>query len=282
MIRRYLAVSILAALPLATAPAHAAEPPVAPTKVLYIGLENMSHVKAWKSMPYLKGLAAAYGEDTEVSNPADPSLPNYLAQAFGTTFNITDDGNPKHHPNLHGTSVYGAAIANGLTAHVYAQDMVGNCELFDDANGYYKVRHAGGLPYAADERALCQQIMTPMSADFWGDCNAGALPNVGWLAPSNRNNAHRPSTPAQADAWLKVTIPQILACPDFQSGQLVVIVSTDEGSAGDPVVPFVVLHPSLAGATSAVPFTEMDTHRMFLRYGGAIPSGDDVLSVLGL
>jgi acid phosphatase len=279
VIRRFTLTAILLVLLAGgMAPAQADEPP---TKVLYIGFENMTRDKAFATMPYLAQMAATYGEATQVSNPLDPSLPNYLAQTFGSDFGITDDANPLHHP-LPGQTVYGNAVANGRTAHVYAQDMVGNCELFNDANGYYKVRHAGGLPYAVDELALCQQILTPMETTFWSDVDAGALPNMGWLAPSNRNNAHRPSTPEMADLWLQDVLPRIMAGPDYQSGQLVIIVSTDEGNDYDHIVPFVVIHPSLSGVSVDTPLTEADLYRAFLRYGGSVTTEPDDLSVFGL
>jgi hypothetical protein len=160
--------------------------------------------------------------------------------------------------------------------------MVGNCELFNDVNGYYKVRHAGGLPYAIDELALCQQILTPMETTFWPDVDAGALPNVGWLAPSNRDNAHWPTSPAIANDWLQEVLPRILAGPDYQSGQLVIVISTDEGSDNDHIVPFVVVHPSLAGVSVDTPLTEADLYRAFLRYGGSVTTATDDLTAFGL
>jgi phosphatidylinositol-3-phosphatase len=277
--RRFaLAAALLAFLAGGVAPARAAEPP---TKVLYIGFENMSRVKAFAAMPYLAGLATTYGEATQVSNPLNPSLPNYLAQTFGNDFGVTDDRNPWHHP-LPGQTIYGNAVANGRTAHVYAQDMVGNCELVNDPNTYYKVRHAGGLAYAVDERALCEQIMTPMETTFWSDVDAGALPNVGWLAPSNRNNAHWPSRPDVADTWLSEVLPAIMAGPDYQSGRLVIVISTDEGNDYDHVVPFVVVHPTLSGVSVDTPLTEADLYRAFLRYGGSVTTGSDDLAAFGL
>jgi phosphatidylinositol-3-phosphatase len=279
VIRRFaLAAILLVLLAGGLAPAQADEPP---TKVLYIGLENMSRANAFADMPYLEQLAATYGEATQVNNPLEPSLPNYLAQTFGNDFGITDNRNPAHHPLL-GQTIYGNAVANGRTAHVYAQDMVGNCELFNDVNDYYKVRHAGGLPYAVDELALCLQIMTPMETTFWPDVDAGALPNVGWLAPSNRNNAHRPSTPDIADAWLQQVLPGLMAGPDYQSGQLVIVISTDEGNDYDHVVPFVVVHPALAGVSVDTPLTEADLYYAFLRYGGSVSTGPDDLTLFGL
>jgi hypothetical protein len=279
VIRRFaLAAALLALVAWGVAPAQAEEPA---SKVLYIGFENMTRDKAFANMAYLAQLAATYGEATEVNNPLNPSLPNYLAQTFGNDFGITDDLDPQHHP-LPGQTVYGNAIANGRSAHVYAQDMVGNCELFNDSNGYYKVRHAGGLPYAADEFALCLQVMTPMETTFWPDVDAGALPNVGWLAPSNRNNAHRPSTPQVADTWLREVLPRIMAAPDYESGRLAIIISTDEGNDSDHVVPFVVVHPTLAGASVDTPLTETDLYRTFLRYGGSITTAPDDLTPFGL
>lgn len=256
---------------------------VVPTKVIYLGLENMSRTKAFANMPWLKGQAALNGDGTKVSHPRDPSLPNYLEQTFGKTFNITDDGNPKHHP-LHGQTVYGAAVAKGRTAHVYAQDMVGNCELFDDVNGWYKVRHAGGLPYAIDERALCNTIHTP-DASIHAAITNGTLPNVGWWAPSNRDNAHKPSTPAQADAWTKASVTELMNGADYKSGALVIIVSTDEGSGtgtSASIVPYVVWHLGTPHQVVTTPLDNVSLYHSFLRYGGTIVSGADDLGAFGL
>lgn len=287
---RYTALVISLALLSACSPSHSigdatlSRPLAAaqPTKVIYIGLENMSRQKAFAGMPWLKGQAALNGDATHVSHDKDPSLPNYLEQTFGKDFGITDDGNPKHHP-LHGQTIYSAAVAHGKTAHVYAQDMSGgNCQLFDQT--YYKVRHAGGLPYAVDERALCNQILTNDST-ITADINNANLPNVGWWAPSVRDDAHKPSTPAQADKWTQAAVTQLMAGPDYKSGDLVIVVSTDEGSGSGSsasIVPYVVWHLGLGHKSVSDSLDNVSLYHSFLRYGGSTTSGADDLAAFGL
>lgn len=286
---RYVALVLSLALIAACAPSHTIAPAtlnqradVQPSKVIYIGLENMSRVKAFAGMPWLKGQAALNGDATHVSHDKDPSLPNYIEQTFGKDFGITDDANPKHHP-LHGQTVYGAAVAHGKTAHIYAQDMGGgNCALVDQT--FYKVRHAGGLPYAVDERTLCNQILTSDSA-ITADINNGNLPNVGWWAPSVRDDAHKPSTPGQADTWTKAAVTQLMAGPDYQSGALVIVVSTDEGSgkgSAASIVPYVVWHQGTGHQSISAPLDNVSLYHSLLRYGGSNVSGADDLGAFGL
>jgi acid phosphatase len=172
--------------------------------------------------------------------------------------------------------VFGDAVANGKTARLYAQDMTGNCALVDQ--GAYYVVHHNGLAYSTTDRALCQTNDVP-DTQLQADINNGTLPNVGWLQPSNRDDAHKPSTRAQWDAWLKVTVPKIMAGPDYQSGDLVIVISTDEGNGTLPLIP---VYPTLAGAQVNTPLDQLAVYRMFERYAGVSTSGDDALSVFGL
>ena len=68
MIRRFaLAAALLALLAGGVTPAQA---DASPTKVLYIGFENMTRANALANMPYLEQLAATYGEATQVRSVA--------------------------------------------------------------------------------------------------------------------------------------------------------------------------------------------------------------------
>lgn len=291
MIRRtLLALTVAVALtgaacssaPAASAPrarAQLVEP--APTKLAVIVLENRDRKRAETEMTYLPALERQYAGATDYHAVADPSLPNYLALAFGNTFGVIDDRNAAKHPER-GASVFGAAIANGNTAHVYAESMPG-CSLKDVGDG--KVRHTG-WPYALDERATCQANMTgfgPLASD-----EQTGMPTLSWIIGDVTHDAHRPSNDRLADAWLRDTLmPPLLASPDFQSGALTVVITFDEGrdlTIGGDVVMFVVLNKGLDGAHLAVtdPLTHYDFHRSQLRYGGSLISGVDALAPFGL
>lgn len=263
---------------------------VLPTKVLYIGEENMGSKKFFAKLPTAKSYAAMYGQSTGVRDqfvsPDRPSLPHYVVEGFGnaTAFGINDDAAPKKHP-LHGVTIFGNAVAHGLTAKDYVQDASGNCPLTDTGT-YQKVRHDGGaLAYDVDERTLCASIAVPMEPALSNDLAAGTLPNVGWIGLSVRDDGHAPGTPAQEDAELKSLLPQIMAGADYQAGRVVIVVSTDEASgSADPNVPVLVIHPSLlmSGAKNTEAMDQLGIYRMFMRYGGSTGLGDDALTGLHL
>jgi acid phosphatase len=281
--KKILAILVLACPPLfGPAGAAVAAPSVTPTKVVYIGLENMSRAKAMKAMPYLKSLAAHYGElvGWTDSLPGDPSLPHYLLQAFGSSHNVHDNRPPKRHP-ISGQTIYGNAVAHGRTAKVYVQSQTGTCALTNQGK-YMKVRHNGGIPYAVDEWALCKQIDVPLETNLARDVRNGDLPNVGWIAPDDLNNAHKPSTPKDADHYLKTLIPLLMSGPDYASGDLVIEIGAEEGSNRSNVLPFVVVHPSLHGTVVTKTHPEVDFYTSMLRVGGTPQRPGDLLEGFGL
>lgn len=244
-------------------PAHAAQP----TKVLFVIGENTGYAKAFSSMPYLKSLANNYGSATNLKDslPTCNSGGHYILEAFGSNFGVCDDNNPSAHPINH-PSVYGDAIRNGRTARVFVQSAKGNCALVNQ--GPSKVRHHGGWPYSVylNERSLCQQFVTPMETTFQTAINNG-LANINYLAPDDNHNAHNPSTPRDWDNFLNLWLPKVMAGPDYRAGNLVIVISTDEGDSNN-ILPFVVVHPSLNGKVVSTALTQFDIYRMFENYAG--------------
>lgn len=242
---RLLIVATLAALFFVPAPAQAAVPGV--TKVLIVVEENHSLAQMQTGMPYTFGLAMQYGYAKKWFGIRHPSLPNYVAIASGDTYGITNDGSPAVH-QLHGQTIFGQAIAAGKTAKVYEEDMSTNCRLTNNS-GNYRVKH-NPWAYFVDsaERTACNSFDvgsgTITSGKLLTDVNAGTLPNVGMLVPNLLNDAHD-GTLAQADAWFQGWMQKIFAGPDWQSGNLLVVLTADENSGGTtaPVLT-VVIHPS--------------------------------------
>ena len=195
--------------------------------MLVVVEENHSLSEMQAKMPYLFGLAQQYGYATDYRAIRHPSLPNYLAIAGGSTFGVVDDAGPRHH-RVSGASVFGAAIAAGRTAALYAESMPSAC--FMTTSGPYAVRHAPWA-YFVDEAALCKAGMVPSGTPAAGalatDVAAGHLPTVGMLVPDLDHDAHDGSLPT-ADEWLHGWLPQIMAGPDFQAGRLAIVVTADE------------------------------------------------------
>lgn len=203
-------------------------------------------------MPYLYSLATQYAYASNYKAIRHPSLPNYLAIAGGSTFNVTDDSAPSAHP-INSPSIFGQAISAGKTAKTYAETMPSNCAL--SSSGAYAVKH-NPWAYFTPERSQCAAFDVPSGTPTSGQLNTdianGALPNAGFVIPNLKNDAHDGSL-ATADTWLKGWLPKIMAGKDYQSGHLVIIVTADEDdSSQSNTVLTTVIAPQFDGAHKVV------------------------------
>lgn len=263
----------------ASAPATAGTPAASPSapsasgvdKVLVVMEENHSLSQMQAGMPYLAGLAQEYGYATDYTAATHPSLPNYLAIAAGSTFGVTDDAPPRVHP-LAGQSVFGAALAAGRTARLYAESMPTACDT--RSRGRYAVRHAPWA-YFADEAAQCRTGLvpsgTPASGALASDAAAGDLPTVGMLIPNLDHDAHD-GTLAAADTWLKGWLSAIMAGPDFTAGHLAIVVTADEAEGPGPnTVLTVVVAPGVSHAVVSSPLSHYSLSGLLSEVAGVAP-----------
>ena len=239
------------------------------SKLLVFVVENHSLDEMRTAMPWTYALARRYGHATAYRAMTHPSLPNYLAIAGGSTFGIRDDGDPSLHA-LRGRSVFGLAIAHGLTARVYADAMPSRC--FLTSAGQYAVRH-NPWTYFVDERAACRTFDTSMGR-FAGDVRAGRLPDAGMVVPDVCHDAHDCSL-ATADTWLRQEVGLAMSGPDFRTGRLVIVVTADEddGSQGNVVLTAVV-HPSQHGRVVSSPLSQLSLSRLYAEVLGVEPLRD--------
>ena len=239
------------------------------TKLLVFVVENHSLAQMRAGMPYTYRLARTYGYATSYFATTHPSLPNYLAIASGSTHGVTTDAAPADNVTVTGESVFGRAIAAGLTAGVYADAMPRPCTL--TPSGRYAVKH-NPWPYFVDERALCREHDLSMSA-LGADITAGSLPNAGMVVPDLCHDAHdcRLST---ADKWFAGWMTRIQAGPDWSSGRLLVVLTADEDdrSAGNRVLT-VVLHPSQHGTVVTTRLDHYSLTRLYAEVSGTTPLG---------
>jgi acid phosphatase len=223
-------------------------------------------------MPNLGALAKKYGYTTKYTASGRPSLPNFLAMAAGGTFGITDDAEPAAH-RLTGATVFGQAIAKGLSAGVFAEDMPSACA--PRSAGKYLVRYTA-WPYFVDEAALCKKFDLPMGTTSGGAfataIDSGKLPTVGVAIPNSCNAAHDAGcTLSRADGWLKKWLDKVFAGPDWRGGKLAVVVTFDEGTATDPNIPTVVMHPSISGKVVSTPLSHVSWSRSMSELSGSRP-----------
>ncbi len=208
-------------LPSSTATASKKAPT---TKILAIVVENHSLHQMQTGMPYLNSLAKRYGYATDYRAAQHPSLPNYLAIAFGTTAGVSDDRSPSAH-QVRGQSVFSLANTAGTGGRLYAESMRTPCQ---KTSAYpYAVKHNPWAYGSAGCAAGDVPAGTPRSGRLRDDARAGTLPCAGMLVPNLVSDAHDSSL-ASADRYLTTWLPSLMAGPDFRSGRLAIVVTADE------------------------------------------------------
>jgi phosphatidylinositol-3-phosphatase len=244
-----------------------------PSKVLVVMEENESFTQAWGGMPYLKSLALKYGYvNNNYHAVGNPSEPNYLAIAGGSTFGVTDDNYPSANYGKVGSAgtVFGQALSTGHTAKIFAEGMPSNCY---PSNGgtQYAVKH-NPWPYFNAEATQCKADDVPMGTAFTNAAQSNALPNVGMLVPNMCNDAHDCSL-GTADNWLKATLPAVLNSADFTSGRLAVVVAFDGSSGGHESAPIlaVVCDVNLNGKVVSTSLNHYSLSRWLSETVGAPP-----------
>jgi acid phosphatase len=212
------------------------------TKVLVFVVENHTMAQMQTGMPWVYRLAQRYGHTTHYYGVTHPSLPNYLAIAGGSTFNVHDDASPASH-RISAASVFGRAVATGKRAKLYAESMPSNCYL--QPYGRYAVKH-NPWAYFTSSRTACRRYDVPLRA-YAGDVDNGRLPNVGMVIPNLCNDAHDCSL-SVANDWLRAKVGRALNGPDFKAGRLAIVITADEDDySADNKILTVVAHPSLNG-----------------------------------
>lgn len=248
---------------------QSAPPPTGVTKLMVIWEENDT-TAVYDRMPYLKSLSETYGRATSYSGLVHPSLGNYLAATSGqgTSTCGLSDPLPAACPQP-GPTVFGQALAAGKSAKVYAESMPANCTKTNTT--LYAARH-NPWTYFPDEATQCGTYDVPLGTSSGGallsDLSAGQLPDASMVVPNLQNDLHD-GTPAQADSWLSTWIPLLTASPDYQSGDLAIVITFDEGIGTNQTVPFVVISPGENGRTVTDSFNHYALCRLF----------DDVLGV---
>jgi hypothetical protein len=242
-------------------------------KVLVIVDENHTQSQVQAGMPYLVSLQNKYGVTTHHTAATHPSLPNYLVIAGGGTFGVTDDAAPGSHP-VSGRSVFGAALAHGMTARAYNQAMTVNCQL--TSSGPYAVKH-NPWAYFVDERAACRANDVPLTR-LDADIGSGRLPDIGMITPDMCNDGHDCSL-GTADAFLRKWVPRIKNGPDYWSGRLTIVVTFDEGIGSSQTIETVVINPRVKGTVVTAALTHAGLSRWLYRVSGSTPRNDAATAV---
>lgn len=247
------------AVPQATAPASTATPSPSAGALQHIVVivdENKpaQSILGNPQAPYLNALAASGAVATDYSAVTHPSLPNYLALTSGTTGGITSDCNPPGGSCLvTGPNLAQRLDASGLTWRMYAESMPQPCTAANA--GRYAVKHNPFMyfPSVTGDPAYCAAHDVPYSRFAADLSSAASLPAFSFISPDLCNDMHDCSI-ATGDAWLATAVPAILSSPAFRAGRSLLVVTFDEGDAGDNRVACVFAGPAARPhTTSAAP-----------------------------
>lgn len=230
--------------------------PATVSHVIFIVFENKSYsaIVGSSKAPYInQTLIPGCGLATNYHNYSHPSMPNYLALTSGTAQGkaVSADCNPAGCPQSQ-ASIFAQLGNAGRTWRQYAEAMPGNCRTanFDNtsyvnADGstgeLYYVRHAPPPYYtSAPVPGECSHWDVPLGTSSSGKFLTALSPAsdgltaFSFVTPGGCNDMHDCSI-SVGDAWLAKWIPTISQSAAYQSGQLVVFITWDEGSGSDKV-----------------------------------------------
>jgi phosphatidylinositol-3-phosphatase len=215
-------------------------------KVLVIVMENhgFSQVIGSPAAPHLNALAGACGLATDYHGVQYPSLPNYIELTSGGAPPAIA-GSGGHGADCHptgtcvsaATSIFSQLRAAGRPWRTYAESMPSNCALSDTYP--YMVRHNPAAYYVGTgDRADCQANDVPLgstaSGRFASDLAGGRLPAFGVVVPNMCSDGHDSCSGAnpvaEEDGFVSRWLPAIVQSPDYQQGDLTVMITWDTDS----------------------------------------------------
>lgn len=214
--------------------------------VVWIWLENKDYASVIgnPSAPYENALANACGLATNAHGITHPSLPNYLAATGGSTFGVHDDAGPAAHP-ISGPSIFRQIDQAGKSWRAYEESMPYACATA--SSGEYAVKH-NPAAYYVDERAECLHNDVPLDPQLAADASAGRLPSFAFVTPNLCHDMHDCSV-AAGDRWLTETLPMLLNSATYRNGELVIVLTFDEGVGSANRIPTIVIAPTIQPGT---------------------------------
>jgi acid phosphatase len=191
--------------------------------VVIVTLENHSYeqVMGNTAMPYFNQLASEYGLATQYYATMHNSLSALMWLTAGQT--VTTNDNTTQTFNV--DNIVREMQRDGRTWKAY-ESRLPYAGYLGYNTGLYVKRH-DPLAYFTDVESSLRYNIVPSIPNFQNDIANGTLPEYSYVTPDLDEDAHN-GTLAQADAWLKANVPQLLKSPQFQQDGILFIV-WDEG-----------------------------------------------------
>jgi len=196
--------------------------------VFVVVMENLGASQALAT-PSIAATARRYAYTTTWYAASHPSLPNYLALASGSTWNVTSDCTScfQRGDNL------GAQLSRaGVSWGAYFENMPTPCFLGPESpDGLYAQKH-DPFAYFTDIRSdpgLCAHLQPYTALPPLLSGPQPAVPRFVWVTPNLCDSGHDCS-PSSAGAWLGHFVSQVTASSAWQHGGLLVV-TWDEGES---------------------------------------------------
>jgi len=292
--------------PLTTRPSPTARPDTPAVRlephVMVIVEENRGYAATLGSCPndpYLCSLSAGYASLAAWYAIAHPSAPNYLALESGATQGVrsdcTPDGGgcgPFDAPDP-GSELSGA----GIPWLAYMESMPTRCDHVAGA-GEYAEKHDPFMYFSLDRGSACATHILPYpgAAAMLSTLDSAEAPDFVWITPNLVHDMHDGSV-AEGDAWLRATLPAVLASPWFADDGTVIITMDENdaapsgsccGNAPGGRVPMIVISSKSRGqgsiATAGDHYTTLraiETAFGLALLGGASSAAGNLTSLFG-
>jgi len=207
--------------------------------VIWVWMENnsASSIIGSDQAPYINSLAGSCGLATNSHNVSHPSLPNYIAATSGLSLGslsvFSGDCNVTRRCSTSAPSIFG----QGESWKAYEESMPSDCARRN--SGEYAVRHNPppyyrGLSFCKAHRAFRHGPKVSFDVPYGQlatDLANNTLPAFSFITPNLIDDMHDGSA-QQGDTWLSENLPVIFDSSLYQSGQVVVFVTWDEGEGG--------------------------------------------------
>jgi len=207
--------------------------------VIWVWMENhsASDIIGSGDAPYINDLANSCGLATNYHNISHPSLPNYIGATSGlqlASLSVFDgDCNVSRRCSTTAPSIFG----QGESWKAYEESMPKDCDR--NNSGEYAVRHDPPpyyrkLAFCKAKRAVRHGPKVSFDVPYTqlsSDLSTNSLPAFSFITPNVIDDMHDGSI-QQGDTWLSNNLPTIFNSNQYQTGQVVVFVTWDEGEGG--------------------------------------------------
>jgi len=209
-------------------------------RIVVINLENSDFADA-ENDHYLSVLAEKGVLLTQYSGVTHPSQPNYIAQVYGDTHNITDDS----WYDIKGKSLVDLLEAKDVSWKAYQEKFPGSCftgKGSEDMLYVHKHNPFISMNTVNSNPDLCAKVVDEKQLDR--DIAANKVPQLVYYTPDMNNDGHDTGV-SYASEWLRKFLSKRFSKPSFTKNTLFFVTfdEREDYDGGDNLVFTVMFGP---------------------------------------